>query len=258
MSSRAVDAGPTLERVIASLVEWVAALPGAAETSERFARDGLAASIVPASPERSVLNSVAYTSTEALEASLAELGRRYDDAGVNAWTVWVPERDRRAAALLEAAGHTLDASPRAMAMALDERAFEEPEFEVTRDVDIATVAQLNERAYGLPPGDFGRALRRVPDGSGLHTYAATVDGEPVACAVAWDHAGGDCGVYFVATVRGARRRGLGRGLMAAALNDAHERGCRTTTLQATAAGRPVYERLGYQDLGALEMWERRR
>jgi hypothetical protein len=37
--------------------------------------------------------------------------------------------------------------------------------------------------------------------------------------------------------------------------DAREAGCETSTLQATAAGRPVYERLGYQDLGALQMWE---
>ena len=28
-------------------------------------------------------------------------------------------------------------------------------------------------------------------------------------------------------------------------------------LLATDAGRPVYERLGYETFGALEMWERR-
>ena len=39
--------------------------------------------------------------------------------------------------------------------------------------------------------------------------------------------------------------------------DAREGGCETSTLQATADGRPVYERLGYEDLGALQMWELR-
>jgi hypothetical protein len=39
---------------------------------------------------------------------------------------------------------------------------------------------------------------------------------------------------------------------------ANMRGCETTTLQATKMGAPVYERLGYRDLGARQMWERRR
>ena len=32
---------------------------------------------------------------------------------------------------------------------------------------------------------------------------------------------------------------------------------RTSTLVATALGRPVYEKLGFRPLGAFEMWERR-
>jgi hypothetical protein len=46
--------------------------------------------------------------------------------------------------------------------------------------------------------------------------------------------------------------------MRQALHDAALRGCETTTLQATKLGRPVYEQLGYSDLGAIEMWERRK
>jgi hypothetical protein len=46
--------------------------------------------------------------------------------------------------------------------------------------------------------------------------------------------------------------------MARALADAQDRGRLTTTLVATKLGRPVYERLGYRDFGAIEMWERRR
>jgi ribosomal protein S18 acetylase RimI-like enzyme len=69
--------------------------------------------------------------------------------------------------------------------------------------------------------------------------------------------GGDCGVYLVATAPAAQRRGLAGALMLHALADAREAGCATTTLQATRAGTPVYARLGYRDLGAIEMWERR-
>jgi hypothetical protein len=45
--------------------------------------------------------------------------------------------------------------------------------------------------------------------------------------------------------------------MRRALWDAAGRGCETSTLQATKLGRPVYERVGYEDFGALQMWEYR-
>jgi hypothetical protein len=46
--------------------------------------------------------------------------------------------------------------------------------------------------------------------------------------------------------------------MRQAVLDARERGLQTTSLQATAMGVPIYARLGYRDLGAIQMWERRR
>jgi GNAT superfamily N-acetyltransferase len=60
----------------------------------------------------------------------------------------------------------------------------------------------------------------------------------------YDH-DGDCGVYFVATLREARGRGLARRLLARALVDARDRGCLTTMLQATKMGEPVYTALVY-------------
>ena len=69
--------------------------------------------------------------------------------------------------------------------------------------------------------------------------------------------GTDCHVGLVATVPDAQRRGLAGRLLAGALAAARERGQSTTTLIASGAGRPVYERLGYRPLGAIEMWERR-
>ena len=69
---------------------------------------------------------------------------------------------------------------------------------------------------------------------------------------------GDCGVYWVATLPEARGRGLTSRHMHLALEDGRQRGCDISTLQATKLGRPVYEALGYRDIGTLEMWERRR
>jgi GNAT superfamily N-acetyltransferase len=69
--------------------------------------------------------------------------------------------------------------------------------------------------------------------------------------------GDDCLIACVATVSEARGKGLASRLILQALVDARERGCTTTTLQASRAGAPVYERLGYRDYGALQMWEHR-
>ncbi len=69
---------------------------------------------------------------------------------------------------------------------------------------------------------------------------------------------GDCSIWWVAADPAARGRGIVSGLMRHALADGRARGCEVTTLQATKLGRPVYERLGYQPFGTMEMWERRR
>ena len=92
----------------------------------------------------------------------------------------------------------------------------------------------------------------------MYRFASSA-GARCACAATiatLDH-GADCEIWSVATLAEARGRGLATALMRQGLWDAREGGCETSTLQATAAGRPVYERLGYRDLGALEMWEYR-
>jgi predicted acetyltransferase len=92
--------------------------------------------------------------------------------------------------------------------------------------------------------------------SDAFAYVARLDGAPVASVLALDTEG-DCGIYAVAAVPEARGRGFVSALMTHAMVDAQERGCQTTSLEATQMGRPVYERLGYRPLGALGMWERR-
>src|SRR3712207_8207236 len=57
-------------------------------------------------------SSVLYESEQALIDALPELARRYEAAGVHAWTVWVPEHHTEATAALAEAGHALDADPR--------------------------------------------------------------------------------------------------------------------------------------------------
>jgi GNAT superfamily N-acetyltransferase len=215
----------------------------------------LTAAVVPVAPHRSIFNAVVYESGNALERMLGKLTGTYDEAGVHAWMVWTPAADRETVALLQAAGHRLDANPAAMALVL--RDFEPgklTELELDQPGSIDDVARLNDAAYGYD-GDFARALAQLPP-EAAYLYVARLGGAAAGSAVAVDHAG-DCLITFVATDEAARGRGIATALLSRALLDARERGCETASLQATKMGQPVYERMGFRDLGALEMWERR-
>jgi ribosomal protein S18 acetylase RimI-like enzyme len=244
------------ERMLESMRSFFAAVPETSDGGRTVRLDGVIATVAPAVPERSLPNSVLYESEEAFAGALDELARLYEDAGVLAWTVWVPEYHRGTAELLEQAGHKLDADPAGMIADLSDieppRPDDpEPDTEPTQD----DLGRINDLAYGT--GDsFQRLLGEGP-ADPRYTYIARVDGRPVASVVSHDHEG-DCSIWWVATVPEARGRGLAPGLMRRALSDGRDRGCEVTTLQATKAGQPVYERLGYRDLGALQMWERRK
>jgi GNAT superfamily N-acetyltransferase len=217
---------------------------------------GVTAAIVPDSPKRSFFNSVLYEDPGSIVGSIDDLARLYDEAGVEAWTVWVPEADTAVAQALEAAGHRLDATPRAMAMPIGDLRAPDPDpgLEIREEADYELVSSLNEVAYGFAPGEFPVMQG---DLSALRTYLGSIDGETVACAGAFTH-GSDCVIVFVAVLPEGRGRGISGRLMAQALADAAEQGLGTTTLQATKLGYPVYVKLGYADYGELQMWERRR
>ena len=217
--------------------------------------DGVLAGVNPAVPERSVFNSVVYSDPKALGAAREQLAAAYAEHGC-AWTVWVPEGDVESARMLEAAGHHLDAEPRAMGIELDQ--YPEPDLtgiDWTAEGDYAAACSLNDAAFGYRPGTWMRGCGSHAS-DGLRIYTASLKDEPAATVAARD-AGGDCSIWSVATAPEARGRGLSTALMSQALSDAAERGCETSTLQATKLGRPVYERVGYEDFGALQMWEYR-
>jgi predicted GNAT family acetyltransferase len=220
-------------------------------------REGVLACIVPVAPERSYPNAVLYERVEALEAAYEGLAKAYRDAGVRAWTVWIPEQDRSAAELLQRRGHLLDASPTAMARELDGIQCPAPGTlgDWTSTGDPALVGALNDRAYPFGDDTFAAAFGGLA-GEGVRLYVGRLDGQPSTCLVTTD-LGENCEIDGVATPPELRGHGLSGQLLAHALVDAAERGCTTTTLVATSLGRPVYERLGYRPLGTLQMWERR-
>jgi GNAT superfamily N-acetyltransferase len=250
-------ADPWLARMRRSMERAWRVVAVGSEGARLVEADGVLAFLVPALPERSVFNSVLYEEPEGLAASRDEVARAYDAAGINAWTVWVPEADRASARLLSSAGHKLDATPRAMVLELADLAEPEPgDLDWTAQGSLDDLKRVNDAAYGDDPGTFELGIGSPPEDA-WRLYTARLDGQP-ASVLATTDVEGDCGIWWVATLPEARGRGLAGRLLHVALAEARGRGMETSTLQATKLGRQVYERVGYRDIGELQMWELRR
>lgn len=243
-----------LEVLLRSLCGFVLDFASATPGGATFENAGVSGGIAPAMRDRSVVNSVVYSEAPELEAQLPAIGAAYDARGIEAWTVWAPEGDTAATGALAAAGNVLDADPMGMARELD--GIEAPEpgtLDLVRDPDPGAVCDVLVEAYHWDT--IREGLTGYYDG--YHPYLALLDGAP-ACTLAVHDQDGDAHVTLVGTVERARGRGLAPALMRQALADARGRGCTTTTLVATKMGHPVYARLGYRDLGRVQMWERRK
>ena len=136
-----------------------------------------------------------------------------------------------------------------------------PEREIPSDIEVRVVA--DERAvvdYGRvvavandDPGERERAPLLFHDNTILAphitAFVAYMGAEPVACAMTLvSHR--VAGVYYVATVPHARRRGLGDALTRIAARAGFEMGAAAAWLGASEMGAGVYRRIGFEPLGA--------
>jgi ribosomal protein S18 acetylase RimI-like enzyme len=228
-----------------------AAIAAASPGGRRLAQAGVSAIATPAAPERPLFNAAFGLEPGALADCYDRLAGFYAEAGVACWTAFVDPGDRDSAAALAASGHVLDGEPRMMLGMSEDVAGADAGVELDPAPTPETIAALNDRVYGYP-GSFARTLRSL---AGLDAAVALAGGEPVACALAHD-AGGDCHITLVATLPAHRRQGIASGLVRRLVRRGGERGCTTTSLVATRSGAPVYARLGYRDVGPVQMWER--
>jgi GNAT superfamily N-acetyltransferase len=246
---------PLLAPMIDSMREFQRAFGRAALDGGVIELPGVVACLTPGFGGLSLFNAAVYERPEDAAAALPELERRYREAGIVAWGVWTHSSDAEGARLLGDYGLKLDSTPAAMGRELD-GAFERPQgVDVARADDLETFDLVSAGAWNLPVGSAVAAQPRLLEH--FHIYLARDErGEP-GCVVGTVHHRGDCGVTLVGTAPAARGRGLATAAMRYALAEATGAGCTTTTLQASAAGRPIYERMGFREFGTMNLWEMR-
>jgi len=76
-------------------------------------------------------------------------------------------------------------------------------------------------------------------------YVGYTDGLPVTSGLGL-RTGRTIGVYNIATIPSARKRGYGAAMTTRIADDGVAAGCDVAVLQASEMGRPIYERLGYR------------
>jgi|SRR5215216_1498733 len=202
---------------------------------------GVGSAVFPDEPERGVYNNALLERDRGpaeRDDALNLMEAAYAAAGVRHFAAWVHESDVAMRVDLERRGYKFDTSTRAMGMVLDDIRLPRPEMELA---ELSWSDYL--RTFELPAGLLSRC-----DHPSLRVVVAQLDGEPVATAMAFDSRG-DCGIYNVATLAHARRRGLGTALTALQMHDAIMRGCRTASVQSTEMAERVYTAVGFRDLG---------
>lgn len=253
-----MDAATVLELQRRGIEAWIPTLVHASPGAEMLALNGVVASVLPACPQRSLVNAAIYEDVGGLRTALPELTSAYDRAGVRGSTVWVLEPDPEATALLEEAGYAFDGEPAGMAMELADLGDAEPTgLDWDSEASPEEVGRVNDVAYGYPDGEgVSAAIGTPPSFIEVRSYRARVDGE-TACVMQAADVGSDCMISWVATLPEHRGRTLASRLLRVALGEARERGLRTSSLQASMLGRGVYERLGYHPALRLQLYERR-
>ena len=124
-----------------------------------------------------------------------------------------------------------------------------PELEIREVVDadgidvhcrVVTAGFGSDRAVAL-----GTACPDLLDRPECVVYVGFADGRPVVSGLGW-RSGRTIGVYSIATVPEARRRGYASAMTARVVADGVAAGCEVAALQASEMGRPIYERLGFR------------
>lgn len=124
-----------------------------------------------------------------------------------------------------------------------------PELDIQRVTDAAGIDAHRRTAtagFGADPAVAqGTVCAEVLARPDCVIYVGYAGGDPVVSGLGW-RTGRTIGVYSIATIASARRRGYGAAMTARVVADGVVAGCDAAALQASEMGRPTYERLGFR------------
>ncbi len=233
----------------AGIVALVRLLGAHTPRASLIERDGMVASVMPATPKSSIINCALAVDPAASPRHLDELAQAFREGGAEKWGLWAGGEDDKAAEAAATQGMVLDSRPAPMVARLDALPFDDAPPRTA--VDLATAGRVNDRAYGYEEPKLAPAIAALPG-----TVLAYGDATSSSVALAHD-IGSDTAVWLVATLPENQRKGLSRQVLQRLLLDARDRGQETASLQASQAGRPLYERLGFNSVGSLRFYEER-
>ena len=124
-----------------------------------------------------------------------------------------------------------------------------PQLDIRRVTDAAGIDAHRKAVtagFGSDPAvALGIACPDLLDRPECVVYVGYADGDPVISGLGW-RTGRTVGIYSIATIESARRRGYGAAMTARVVADGVVAGCDVAALQSSEMGRPIYERLGFR------------
>ena len=130
---------------------------------------------------------------------------------------------------------------------------------VDDSVSLAVWCRIAAQGFGMPLQAAETLLKWFSTSKRLNQplrfFLAYRDDHPVATSALFTDAG-VAGIYFVATVGEARRKGIGTAVTLAALADAKSMGFRIAILQASQMGIGIYRNLGFFEHGEMGSYVR--
>lgn len=122
---------------------------------------------------------------------------------------------------------------------------------VMQESDLVAADRIRESAgWNQMPADWQRVLQYQPQGC----FVAERDGKLVGTVTTTSFGSALAWIGMMLVDAGHRRQGIGTALMKHALDYLNRAGVECIRLDATPAGRPVYERLGFQAEWDFQRW----